>query len=150
MAEGVLRTRLINAGRADIRVSSMGIHGLDHQGASESACMVCTDKGVDLSSHISRGLVAEELKEADLIFVMEQVHKEFLRVFFPQVHDRTFMLGAWPDKESKKTNIKDPIGGTMQEYRKSCESIVNHIDRIFPYIISKFPTAAVRTSEAKG
>jgi len=133
-----MKKHLAAMGRTDITVSSMGIHGMEKQKASETAVAVSTEKGIDITGHIARGLVADELVQSDLIFVMEPVQKEFIRVFFPRVADKTYMLGSWPDQDHKKGTIKDPTGGTVKDHVKTYDSIEQHIERILPYLIARF------------
>ena len=142
MAEGVLKKRLGELGKNSIKVSSMGIHALDGRSASTSAVDVCIENKIDISGHKSRALVPGELKESDLIFVMEPVQKEFIRIFFPQVSDRLFLFGSWPGPDHKKGTIKDPIGGTMEDYRKAFKILNNHVERILPFVLARFPEQA--------
>jgi len=144
MAEGILKHRLSELAREDILVSSMGTHAVEGNPATELAINVCRQNNIDISSHKSRHLIAEELAKSDLIFVMEPIHKEFLHVFFPQVYQQTFLLGCWPGKESRKGIIKDPVGGEFEIYQKAFQSLKNHIDRIIPFILAKFPQAIPR------
>ena len=137
MAQGILQKKLAGAGLSGCSVTSMGIHGLDNSAASKNAVEVCDEQNIDISSHRSRQLVAEELVNADLIFTMELVHKEFLRLFFPRVEEKCVLLGSWPNKETRRGNIKDPIGGSKREYRKAFENIDGHIERVFPLILEK-------------
>ncbi len=134
MAEGILRKRLSDAGKAEILVSSMGIQGLQEHPADELVLQVCGENGVDLSNHRSRALIPEELHRADLIFTMELGQSRFLRAFFPRIEERTFLLGSWPKKESRKGEVKDPYGGTEKDFRKAYQTIDQHITRIMPLI----------------
>jgi protein-tyrosine phosphatase len=138
MGEGLLRDRWAKTGRTDLKVTSMGTHGLDNQPASEYARLVCGEHGIDISGHRSRQLMSDELAASHLIFTMEQVHKEFVNMFFPRVSDRIFLLGAWPGKETRKCNIEDPMGGTMKAYRRSFDIIAFHVDRILPEIVEYY------------
>ena len=139
MAEAIFRKRFIELGREDIIVSSMGTHGLENHPASEYAVKVCSEHGMDITRHRSRSLVPKELKKSDLIFTMEPDQKEFVLMFFPQVCDRVFLLGAWPGKEKRNKIINDPIGGTIYDYRKTFGIIQNHIERIIPVLFARFP-----------
>lgn len=141
MAEGLLRSRLERLGRKDITVVSMGIHGLDKQPATELASAVCQENDIDITTHISRQLIPDQLKSADLILTMELVHKDFIKVFFPSVADRTYPLCAWPDEKTKKVNVKDPMGGNLNDYRKAYRTIEEHVDRILPFILARFPSS---------
>ena len=139
MAEGIMKKRFSELGRNDFVVSSMGIHGQDGSGAVSDAVQVCSENEIDISGHRARALVASELKESDLIFVMEPLQKEFISIFFPQVTDRLFLLGSWPGAESKKGIIKDPIGGAINDFRKSFNVISGHIERIIPFLWARYP-----------
>jgi len=134
MAEAVLRHEWKRRKKDGLYVSSMGIHGLDNQEASKYAQEICNEHGIDLSEHRSRKLIIPELEEADLILSMEKVQKEFIHLFFPRFSDKNFLLGAWPGKATKKSNIKDPIGGSEKFYRQTFDIIEGHIKRIIPAI----------------
>lgn len=96
MAEGILKSKLAGLGRAGIAVASMGIHAPQHRNASPEAVAACAGEGVDISRHVSRQLVFDELKAADFIFVMESFHRDYIRTFVPQAADRIRLLASWP------------------------------------------------------
>jgi len=144
MAEGLLRTRLSELDRPDILVSSMGTHAQTEQKATDYAITVCSEKNIDITRHLSRHLDPLELKESDLIFVMEPVHKDFLNTFFPQVSDRTFFLGSWPGPDNKKGIIKDPVGSSLENYRKTFRILSDHIERITPFILLRFSKGNIK------
>ncbi|NLD99694.1 MAG: hypothetical protein GX640_07455 [Fibrobacter sp.] len=135
IAEGIFRKRLHDLNRDDIMVSSMGTHGIAGAPATEYAISVCAENQIDISRHISRPLVPEELVGSRMIFVMEPVQKEFIHLFFPRVEDRTFLLGAWPAKETRKAIIHDPVGQKINEFRKTFSIISSHINRIIPLLL---------------
>jgi protein-tyrosine-phosphatase len=134
MAEGVLRHRLEAQGLSHIEVSSMGTHGLHNTPASELAQQVCQDNGIDIGAHRSRSLVGDEIQDADLILCMEPAHRKFLQTFFPWQKERVALLGAWPDKEKRKSAIRDPMGTPLKVYRQVYSLIEFHIDRIYPLL----------------
>ena len=132
MAEGILKARLAAHDSKDIVVSSMGVHGLDHKPASELAQKVCAENGIDISKHVSRQLDFDEINESKLILTLEMAHKNFMLLFFKHLADRVFLLGCWPGEDSPKGDVRDPMGGTIKDYRKAFETIARHIDRILP------------------
>ena len=134
MAEGLLRYKGLNTERDDLIVSSMGISGLDNVPATQFAQKICKEHGFDISSHRSRPLMGDELRTADLVLCMEPVHREFLKTFFPWNKDKTFLLGAWPEKETRKSPIQDPMGSPLDIFRRIYGIIEAHIDRIFPLL----------------
>ncbi|TES89341.1 MAG: hypothetical protein E3J94_06555 [Desulfobacteraceae bacterium] len=134
MAEGLLRYKWHQMGRNDLIVSSMGIHGLNDSPATEYAQAVCKKNGFDITSHRARSLVGEELLKADLVLCMEPVHKKFVQVFFPWHRDKIALLGAWPEKETRKSAIEDPMGGSYKKYQQRFSLIKMHIERIIPLL----------------
>jgi protein-tyrosine-phosphatase len=134
MAEGYMRHKCKKESRHDITVSSMGIQGLNDYSATEFAQQVCKEDGFDILSHKARYLVGDELQQADLILCMEPVHKKFIQTFFPWLHKKVFLLGAWPEKQTRKSAIKDPMGGSYEKYQEIYHLIKTHIERIFPLL----------------
>jgi hypothetical protein len=60
-------------------------------------------------------------------------------LFFPNLDDRIFLLGSYPDREdSKKAAVKDPVGGTVKDYRKTFVTLSDHIDRIIPLLRTEY------------
>ena len=70
----------------------------------------------------------------DILARMEPVHKKFVQTFFPWLHKKVFLLGAWPGKQTRKSAIKDPMGGSYEKYQGVFNLIKTHIERIFPLL----------------
>jgi protein-tyrosine-phosphatase len=138
MAEGILKAKWHAFGRNDLFVTSTGIHARENQPAARLAQEICFSNGIDISRHQSRPLNPRELAAADCVFVMEQVQKKLLTLFFPALQDKVFLLGSWPEPESRKGNIPDPIGGSEGDYRRIFELLSAHVDRIIPHLLSRF------------
>jgi len=134
MAEGLLRHAWRQSGRNDLMVTSMGVHGLDHQPAHALAREVCLENGIDISSHRSRPLIFDELRESVLILTMDKPQAQFVSLFFPALRDKISLLGAWPDRRTRKSVIKDPMGGSIKAFRKSFETIADQVQRITPIL----------------
>lgn len=136
MAEGILKQSLAKADVSRFSISSMGIHGLDNQKPTIHAVRVCAEKGIDISAHRSRPLVPDELNHAALALTMEPVQAEYIKLFFPPIADRVFLLTQWPDKPKRLIMIKDPIDGSIKFYKKTFDLLAYHIDRILPEILA--------------
>jgi hypothetical protein len=59
-------------------------------------------------------------------------------MFFPRFNDKSFLLGAWPEKETRKSAIRDPMGQPITVYRKVYTSIESHVERIVPVLDELF------------
>jgi protein-tyrosine-phosphatase len=115
----------------------MGIHAKEGQKASADSIMVCGEQCIDIADHASRSLDYAELSRTDYIFVMEDYQKQYVRMFVPDAFDRVFLLGAWPARERRGSEIPDPIGKGEAEYRNNFRNIANHIDRMLPYLLAE-------------
>jgi len=85
-------------------------------GATREAIQVMQEEGVNLSGHQAQRLEDHEIKEANLIFVMEEYHREAILAQDPSAKERIHMLG-----------ITDPIGQSVEVYRKCLEKIKNSL-----------------------
>lgn len=137
MAEGILK-KYVSDEHLELSVGSMGIHAMDGKNATANAIAVCAEHSISIDSHRSRPLIPEELKESSFIFVMEAVQIDFINIFFPQVSDRLFMLGAWPERKRKKMNIADPVGRSLNHYRKTFSLLEKKINLLLPDIVNRF------------
>ena len=138
MAEGIMKKALHDNGIEGITVSSMGIHALEGNSATDYAIEVCRENGITIENHRSRPLIPEELKQSRLIFTMETVQIDYIDIFFPQVSDRLFMLASWPIRKTKKATIIDPVGRSLNMYRKTFQNLQIQVDRLLPEIIRMY------------
>jgi protein-tyrosine-phosphatase len=131
MAEGMLRSRLSALGARGIEVRSMGTAGLFDEPASERAQLVCRERGVDISSHRSSGLLPAILDRAELVLTMELVHIELVLECCPAVAGRVFLLGAWPRAAARiEDTVPDPMGRLLKCYQDVAAAIETHVERV--------------------
>lgn len=138
MAEGYLKKRLKELGRDDIEVSSAGLMLLVGLEATEEAKQVAKEDGADLSGHRTRVLTGAEIEEADLIFVMEERHKEYIVKKCPKAAKKTYLLKDFNKlgdfKTSDDPNTPDPIMKNIDFYRNTYSIIKESIERILQQI----------------
>lgn len=117
MAEQILKYVLKNCGKENLfNVTSRGIAAYDGDIASENAVKVCNKLGLDLTGHKAQRLNAEDVINADKIYVMSEAHKEYIVSQIPQSKDKIKVL-----------NILDPYGQSEQVY----EACTNQFIRFF-------------------
>jgi protein-tyrosine phosphatase len=132
MAEGLALAHLVAAGHADWTVSSAGTWGLDGSRASEFSLQLLAERGIDLSGHRSRPVTQELLDSANVVLVMTHDHKEAVLTEFPDHADRVYLLS---EMAGESFDIEDPIGGPIEEYRKTFAQVDDLLTRGLPRVI---------------
>lgn len=133
MAAGLLRHRLASEGLAETyEVASTGVWAVEDHPASANAISVMAERGVDLSGHIARTIRATDVAEADLILAMSREHEQMIRNTWPQyswkVHRLSEMVG-------KRKDVRDPYGGSVEEYRACADALAEYIEQGFERIL---------------
>ncbi|MDZ7335478.1 MAG: low molecular weight protein arginine phosphatase [candidate division KSB1 bacterium] len=136
MAEGLLKKKLYPIYKSKVRVESAGTLGINGNPATLHAVTAAKEKGVDISNHSSRGITEALVARANIIFAMEEHHKEFLERYFPKYKENVFLLKAFNlgDKKQKNLGIQDPIGEGLRTYRRVINQIDQELERILPQL----------------
>ncbi len=121
MAEGLLLNKKIK----DISVESAGLFA-DGSPASSEACTVMKEYGIDISGHSSSQITERLVKTADQILVMTRSQEQMLLATFPFAKEKISTLGEWAGSGE---DVRDPFGGTLDEYRACCKQIDELIER---------------------
>ncbi len=138
MAEGLLKKKLYLKYKGRVMVESAGTLGISGNPATLHAITAAKEKGVDISNHTSRGINETVVSRSNIIFAMEDHHKEFLERYFPKYKENVFLLRAFNLKGRKPKNleIKDPIGEGLKSYRRVINQIDDELERILPSLES--------------
>jgi protein-tyrosine-phosphatase len=127
MAEVMLRRKLENEGMpGEWQVSSAGTWATDGIRASEMGVAVMRERGLDTGAHRSRAVTDAILAEADLILTMTSGHAEALRAEFPEARVRIRLLS---EMSGPPYDVRDPYGGTLDQYRQTANELESLIDR---------------------
>jgi tRNA threonylcarbamoyl adenosine modification protein (Sua5/YciO/YrdC/YwlC family) len=130
MAQAVLRKKLQDMKRTDVKVLSAGIMNSGGLGASFETRDLLAEKGMDVSGHRSRQVTREMLDSADLILVMEQLHEQRILQQYPQIKNRLFLLKEFARSTDYDLNISDPIGHTKVFYEQTLQIIEEAVEKI--------------------
>lgn len=143
MAKALLEKRL-NERKAqgkikeDIKVASAGIGALEGMGASSSTKEVLNRDGIDVSSHIARRLTSDTVRNSDLIFAMDNLHKNEILRMAPDAKDKVFLLKEFQYKPQTDENfnpeIYDPIGKPMEVFEVCYQTIKECVERVVEYL----------------
>jgi len=126
MAVGLLRQRLAQEALDDqYQVISAGVHALDGHRASRNAIFVMSERGVDITDHTAHTVTGHDLAKVNLVLAMSREHTQVLRQSWPQYAWKVYLLS---EMTGERKDVKDPFGGSLDEYRTVAEVIARYID----------------------
>ncbi len=138
MAEGFLAHQKNRALPSGWEVSSAGLAAPEGQPPSYHSVDVMREVGIDISHQRSCMLTAEQVMNADRIFVMTYGHLDTLLMLFPEASEKCFLVRQFlSDDAVFKQEISDPIGQSEDVYRacrdeirEAIPSIIDHLKKI--------------------
>ena len=133
MAEYLFLSRL--APNSPWTAHSAGLSAVDGLAASRTAIEVMDEIGVNIRKHYSRELTNELIDEATIILVMTGAHAAELKQRFPKARDRVYLLGSF-NKNAKEKEISDPVGSSVEIYRRTLNDIAGGIGGLIHYLQS--------------
>jgi protein-tyrosine-phosphatase len=136
MGEAIL-SRMIKEKKWDnsLQVESAGIYAMDGQKSSDLTLEVCRENRLDLSDHRSRSITPHDIQNSDLILCMTPDHKQDLDHFFAGEQEKILTLREYGrTKEPTRLAIDDPIGMSLNFYRRIFREIETELKRIFPLL----------------
>jgi protein-tyrosine-phosphatase/predicted ATP-grasp superfamily ATP-dependent carboligase len=126
-AEAYLRQRL--NGRS-VHVHSAGYHPKRNRPCPEAAIAAARELATDLSAHRSRILDADMVRAADAIFTFDQENYATVLARHPEARRKVHRLSALVDDAAG--DIRDPYGGTVDDFRRAYAGIRRAIDGGMP------------------
>lgn len=117
----------------DWRVESAGVWAYGGAPATGHAQTVVREHGRDLSKHRSKTTSPQLIIDFDLVVVMEEAHKAELRSLYPGIANRIFTLR---ELTGGSGDFEDPVGGTLEEYRKTYSELKTLLRQALPEILS--------------
>ena len=105
-------------------VVSAGLAAQPGSPANPDAVTLLHPEGVDLSAHESQPVTEELLFHCDHILTMTQNHLDAILSSFPELAGVARLL------TSTGTDIPDPIGGGIDEYKRCRDEIEGHLKRL--------------------
>lgn len=112
-AAQVLRSRSSTM-QIPLEIISAGLDTTPGKEAYPMARRVSRQYGISLDEHRTVSISAESVLTADIILVMELANKHNLLQRFPAARRKTFLFGHFGIPP--QTEIKDPYGGTLEEF----------------------------------
>ncbi|MBX6378506.1 MAG: hypothetical protein IRY95_08150, partial [Clostridia bacterium] len=98
MAEALLRHVAATRGLA-VEVASAGVTAVEGMPLSQEAASALRRRGVSVGEHRSRRLTPELVAWADLVLVMEPLHREVVVAAVPEAAGKVFLLKEYADPD---------------------------------------------------
>jgi protein-tyrosine-phosphatase len=127
MAEGLFRKYADNR-PGEFAVASAGISAPDGFPATADTLHVLDDEGIDMTGHRSQRLTPELVDEADKIYVMERIHKDWILRTMPHAGAKVELLSRYSTDAALgggMVDIPDPIRMSPSFYRNVLAVIQN-------------------------
>lgn len=132
MAEGLFRKMAKERG-LEIEARSCGTSALEGIGASIETIRVMKTAGSDVGGHRGQKIGPDLIEKADIIFVMQIAHRDYVNALFPDAKDRTYLLSDFyhGDKRDFPQGVPDPIGMGADFYQNVLEVIRKSLEAVF-------------------
>ncbi len=113
------------------QVNSAGTWAVSGLHVAPEAIRAASTVGIDISAHVTRGIVPSFLENFDLILVMESGQREALLIEFPYLRDRVYLLSEVV--EAISYDIPD-LRSPQQSPEEIARDLSDLIQRGFPKI----------------
>jgi len=147
MAEGIFKNILKKRkeDNSSFNIISAGISALPGMSSTPEAIKVMTEQGIDISRHIATQVQKDLVKKADLILVMSNTHKDYIKTKFTFAQDKVYLLKEFAQigefKSTQKTDenyeVVDPLGRPIEFYRIIARELEENLEKILEKILEK-------------
>jgi protein-tyrosine phosphatase len=120
-----------------VSVASCGTDACERYKVPAVVIRLLTNKGIDVSSHVSTQMDKKLINAADLVIVMEARHLKYIETFFPEARHKTHLLKELVC-EAGEREIPDPIGCPDEEYERTAEAIERYIQKLVIVITKSY------------
>ncbi len=135
MAEGILKKMIMKAGVEGVEVASRGLAAIKGKPVAENAFLTMGEKHIRVGNHVVRQVSRDDIVESDLILTMTKSHAYHVFSMFAQKDRHIYTLkdfvGGYEDRD-----ISDPIGGSLDDYRKCAKEIEEALKKGFDKIVN--------------
>ncbi|MFQ6065914.1 MAG: L-threonylcarbamoyladenylate synthase [bacterium] len=133
MAQGLLKKKWHQKHRGEIKIDSAGTSTLPGWGSSSLTQKMMKEKGINISYHMSKPLNQKMVEEADLILVMEKMHKNKVLELSSLAEGKVFLLKEFA--LGVEEEILDPMGGSEESYRECGREIEKSIEAMMEKLV---------------
>lgn len=130
MAAGYFRKLLDERKLKNVEVRAAGVLTVTGLRASQEARQIMESEGIELDRHRSSQLSPEMIRRADLILGMTPYHIQIAMRISEEARGKTFLLQEFSGNDLKNVQIQDPMGCTLEVFKKRFKEIRQACDRL--------------------
>ena len=138
MSAAIMKKMIADKGAQHLfLVDSAGTEALFESPSDDVTIKVCSNHGIDISSHRGQQVTHSMVHDASLILCMAEPHRRIIRGIFPQWESKILLLKEFGQTEPLKSHsVEDPTGRAKRKYEKCFQEIEGELNRIFPILES--------------
>jgi protein-tyrosine-phosphatase/predicted ATP-grasp superfamily ATP-dependent carboligase len=121
-----------------VAIDSAGFHDQTGRSSPQKILRIASSYGIDLSCHRSARVQRNELANADLVIAMDMENLNRVRQEFPEMADRTTLLGLFGTPETLA--IADPYLADEAATSRICEQVRGGIEGLASWVAKAKPT----------
>lgn len=134
MAKGLFEKAWAEKPKSEVEIDSAGIGASPELIVPRGVKELMMEEGIDVSTHVPKALTDEMIYSSDIIFVMDNRHKEHILHRVPNTWEKVHLLKNFGRAEQRDSEINDPIGQPLEVYRKCFQTIKESIERVVKLI----------------
>jgi protein-tyrosine-phosphatase len=115
-----------------VRIDSAGFHEQTGRSSPQKILRIGTAFGIDVSSHRSARVTRDQLANADLVIAMDLGNLNRLRQEFPEMANRTTLLGLFGKPET--VAIADPYLAGEAASNRICKQVLESVEGLASWV----------------
>jgi len=132
LAEAYFRKRIEEEG-LKIEVRSAGTGAANGYPPADETVTTLQEEGISSANLFSKSVTEDLINWADIILVMEPIHKARIMDMVPGSGRKVFFLAEY-DREAQEISIPDPIGRSLAFYKLSFGIIKRSVEGIIKWL----------------
>ena len=150
MAVGYFKKLLEERKIKNIEIRSAGVMTIAGLLATDESKLMLDPYGVSLDKHRSQPLTEEMIRRVDMILGMTPFHVQMSLRLSPAARGKTFLLKEYTRTDPKNRPIPDPMGCTLEVYKRCFRQIKQACDRLIEMeFVTGKPARKARAAAAK-
>ena len=140
MVYGVMKELFEEHNITHLDIRTAGVMTIPGLLPTQESRMILEAEGVDISGHRSTQMTEDLLQGAELILGMTSFHVQMALRLYSMSRHKTVLLKEFADPKTKNSQIQDPMGCTLEVYKRVFKEIQKTCRKIVR--ADKLPTSA--------